>query len=250
MSLKINFYLESRQGNEKNLPINLLVWFDGLRLKYYTGFRIDGCKREGCEHKKCKTKWNYEDQEVKPNNLNEDGLTASFINKKLNKLKSDAASIYNEYENSKKPLTVEVFRNELKIRNDKLLKKAEKQGVNYYFELYKSLKSISPGRLKQVDVTFRHFTRFLVNDRDINSITHETISLFENYLKEHFENARKNLDQDIKTTLSNLNVNEKSIIQLLHTGAHDYQSASNLEQTIAMSIIIGAILTITHGREE
>jgi hypothetical protein len=73
---------------------------------------------------------------------------------------------------------------------------------------------------------------------------------FENYLKEHFENARKNLDQDIKTTLSNLNVNEKSIIQLLHTGAHDYQSASNLEQTIAMSIIIGAILTITHGREE
>jgi site-specific recombinase XerD len=198
MSLKINFYLESRQGNEKNLPINLLVWFDGLRLKYYTGFRIDGCKREGCEHKKCKTKWNYEDQEVKPNNLNEDGLTASFINKKLNKLKSDAASIYNEYENSKKPLTVEVFRNELKIRNDKLLKKAEKQGVNYYFELYKSLKSISPGRLKQVDVTFRHFTRFLVNDRDINSITHETISLFENYLKESDNKGHNTISSNLQ----------------------------------------------------
>ena len=73
---------------------------------------------------------------------------------------------------------------------------------------------------------------------------------FENYLKGHFAAAKKNLNQDIKTTLSNHNVNEKSIIQLLHTGAHNYQSSNSTEQTIAMSIIIGAILTISHGKEE
>lgn len=73
---------------------------------------------------------------------------------------------------------------------------------------------------------------------------------FENYLKGHFSTAKKDLDKDIKTTLSNHNVNENSIVQLLHTGAHNYQSSNNLEQTIAMSIIIGSILTISHGKEE
>ena len=71
----------------------------------------------------------------------------------------------------------------------------------------------------------------------------------ENYLKGNFDNAKKILDQDIKTTLSTQNVNEDSIVQLLHTGAHNYQSSNNMEQTIALSIIIGSILTITHGKE-
>lgn len=72
----------------------------------------------------------------------------------------------------------------------------------------------------------------------------------EDYLKEHFANAKKTLDQDIKTTLSNQNVKEETIVQLLHTGAHNYQSSNNIEQTIAISIMVGAILTITHGKAE
>jgi hypothetical protein len=71
----------------------------------------------------------------------------------------------------------------------------------------------------------------------------------ENYLKEHFVNAKRTLSQDIKTTLSTQNVNEDTIVQLLHTGAHNYQSSNNLEQTIALSIIIGSILTITYGKD-
>ena len=62
--------------------------------------------------------------------------------------------------------------------------------------------------------------------------------------------AKKSLDQDTKTTLANQNVTNDSLTQLLHTGAHNYHSSSNLEQTIAMSIIIGAILEITHGKEQ
>lgn len=69
-----------------------------------------------------------------------------------------------------------------------------------------------------------------------------------NYLKKHFDSAKKNLDQDIKTTLANQNVSKDSLIQLLQTGAHAYQSSSNVEQTLAMSIIIGEILTITHTK--
>jgi hypothetical protein len=71
----------------------------------------------------------------------------------------------------------------------------------------------------------------------------------ENYLKGYFKDAKKNLDQDQKTSLSNQNVNENSIIQLLHSGAHTYKSSSNIHQTVALSLIIGAILTISHGKE-
>jgi len=71
----------------------------------------------------------------------------------------------------------------------------------------------------------------------------------DNYLKNHFKKAKKKLDQDTKTTLANHNISETSIIQLLHTGAHNYTASQNLEQTLALSIIIGEILTITHGKD-
>ncbi|GHU90723.1 hypothetical protein FACS1894155_09430 [Bacteroidia bacterium] len=69
------------------------------------------------------------------------------------------------------------------------------------------------------------------------------------YLNAHFANAKKSLEQDIKTSLSNQNVTEKTILQLLHTGAHNYQAANNLHQTYAISVILGEMLTLTHGKE-
>lgn len=69
------------------------------------------------------------------------------------------------------------------------------------------------------------------------------------YLRGYFAEAKSNLNQDVKTSLSNHNINENSIIQLLHTGAHSYQSSNNIEQTIALSIIVGSIITISHGKE-
>ncbi len=68
------------------------------------------------------------------------------------------------------------------------------------------------------------------------------------YIHSRFGNAKSTLDQDTRTTLSNHNVAESSIVQLLHTGAHNYTASSNMEQTLAVSIIIGAILTISHGK--
>lgn len=68
------------------------------------------------------------------------------------------------------------------------------------------------------------------------------------YLRSHFLKAKENLDTDTKTTLSSQNVTESSIEQLLHIGAHNYSAANNLEQTIAVSIILGRILEISHGR--
>lgn len=73
-------------------------------------------------------------------------------------------------------------------------------------------------------------------------------SNIEDYLRNNFAKAKKSLSQDEKTLLSSQNVTEGSIVQLLHTGAHNYISSQNFDQTLAISIILGAILQITHHK--
>lgn len=68
------------------------------------------------------------------------------------------------------------------------------------------------------------------------------------YLKSNFKKAKGTLDSDTKTTLSTQNVTESTIVQLLHVGAHNYSAANNLEQTLAVSIILGKILELSHGK--
>ena len=80
-----------------------------------------------------------------------------------------------------------------------------------------------------------------------SAASEQAISM-DKYLKANFKKAKSNLDKDAKTTLSTQNVTEGTITQLLHTGAHNYQASNNIDQTIAVSIILGEILTITHGR--
>lgn len=68
------------------------------------------------------------------------------------------------------------------------------------------------------------------------------------YIDEYFDAAKSTLDQNIKTTLSNQSVRKDSIVQLLQTGAHDYHNSKNEEQALALSIIVGAMLTLSHGK--
>lgn len=70
----------------------------------------------------------------------------------------------------------------------------------------------------------------------------------EDYVTENYPIAKKGFDQDTKTTLSSQSVKEDSIVKLLHTGAHNYSASNNIEQTLALSIAIGGMLKITHGK--
>ena len=71
-----------------------------------------------------------------------------------------------------------------------------------------------------------------------------------NYVNNNFVEAKKQLTQDQKTTLANNSISSaKSLIQLLQSGAHNYANSANFEQTVAMSIIIGAMLNITHSKD-
>lgn len=70
------------------------------------------------------------------------------------------------------------------------------------------------------------------------------------YVTSRFQKAKATLDQNTKTTLSNHNVTERSLVQLLHTGAHNYAASANVEQTLAVSIILGVLLTDSHGKAQ
>lgn len=69
------------------------------------------------------------------------------------------------------------------------------------------------------------------------------------YVERYFDDAKKMLDQNQATLLSSQNVKKETLTQLLQTGAHGYRSSENYEQTLAISIILGAMLTISHGKK-
>lgn len=76
----------------------------------------------------------------------------------------------------------------------------------------------------------------------------KTAGNMDNYIKAYFQKAKAKLNDDAKTYLSSHNVNDTSLLQHLHTGAHNYTASKNIDQTIAISIILGAMLQITHGK--
>lgn len=69
------------------------------------------------------------------------------------------------------------------------------------------------------------------------------------YIALYFEEAKKTLSQDFKTLLSVHNISSSSLVQLLHIGAHNYTASQNYDQTIAISIILGAMLNLSHRRQ-
>lgn len=80
----------------------------------------------------------------------------------------------------------------------------------------------------------------------------------EQYLKDYFKAAKAKLSKGEKT-LSSKNLSEedpkslethKQLLSLLNDSAHTYdESTRNYKQTIAMSVMVGAILSCSHGKE-
>ena len=69
------------------------------------------------------------------------------------------------------------------------------------------------------------------------------------YIKKYFEDGKKLLDKDAKTLLAAQSVTQESLPQLLHTGAHNYSSSGNYDQTLAISVILGGMLSVSHGKK-
>ena len=70
--------------------------------------------------------------------------------------------------------------------------------------------------------------------------------IIDDYINKFFDDAKKTLDKNTKTLLSTHNITKESLPQLLHTGAHNYKSSCNLDQTLAISLILAEMLCISH----
>lgn len=53
---------------------------------------------------------------------------------------------------------------------------------------------------------------------------------------------------DLATYLSTVSVTKEKLSSLLQTGAHCYSSSNNREQALALSIVVGAMLKLSHGK--
>ena len=73
---------------------------------------------------------------------------------------------------------------------------------------------------------------------------------FRSYILTFGAKAKKKMDQDTKTLLSNQNVSPDTLTQLLQTGAHNYLSSTSVDQAKCISILLGAILKESHGRSK
>lgn len=77
--------------------------------------------------------------------------------------------------------------------------------------------------------------------KDVNMTT-------DKYIESYFDEARKLLTQDEKTSLSSNSVSKNSIVQLLNIGAHNYTDSKSYDKAYAMSLIIGKMLSISHKK--
>ena len=68
------------------------------------------------------------------------------------------------------------------------------------------------------------------------------------YIMKHCLDAHIKLNKCEKELLSSYSLHGKSILKLLHGGAHGNYISTHMEQTITLSIIIGKILEESHGK--
>lgn len=87
----------------------------------------------------------------------------------------------------------------------------------------------------------------------IDTAAMERCSGLDRYVGEYAGEAKKRLRQaansaDLVTFMRNQAVSPENLLRLLQNGAHAYTSTGNKEQALAMSILIGEMLSISHGR--
>lgn len=101
---------------------------------------------------------------------------------------------------------------------------------------------------------FRMGLRLLAETATAEGVGEEKTPHLSMYVKKYAAKAKKNLrnradGQDIVTYLDTQAVTPDSMIKMLQSGAHGYTSTNNREQAIALSILLGQMLILSHGRE-
>lgn len=145
---EIKFYLEKRKNKidggliVTNVPIILFYSFNGERLQYYTGIRIDA------------SKWDEKNMKVLKG-----FAEASEINRELGKLKTRIEEIHEKAKVLGEDISVEYFRDRLK-GSDSIVK-SKKDFATCYEEYYFSSTLIKrESTLRDIKTSFSAFSKF------------------------------------------------------------------------------------------
>lgn len=158
MKLKYNlkFRLESRKeknSNEiikENVPIYLDFTFEGKRLQYFTGLRIDAMN------------WDLSTQRVVKKSLSKTRINASSFNNHLNDIEKNVIDIYQEFKILHQEIFVDILREELKKR---LFEpdKAEKSFFDIMLEFIDTeskLNDWAKGTITKLKTNYKHLLLF------------------------------------------------------------------------------------------
>ncbi|HAH71437.1 MAG TPA: hypothetical protein DCL74_07125 [Succinivibrionaceae bacterium] len=123
---------------------------------------------------------------------------------------------------------------------------------NLYRDLQNLYKIVSKQKEKFSEDVYRIFRvslRLLVEmaSSDSLAVDHKTSSI-DDYVNRYFEKAHKYLSTEEKNLLSAESINQQSLIKLLQQGAHGYQAEKSKDKVVALAIIIGKMLSISHGK--
>ena len=178
---------KSGQVKKENSPILVDFKFDGQRVIYPIGYRIDD------------NKWSNETQRVKPNNFNKDLISASIINRRINRIEDKLPKIYADAIKLEIDITSKYLINEL---NDYLSTEENIQkkvvvpspnllsNVNDILQLFIDteceLNKWTEGTKKKFITFKRHLTDYNPN-LTFNDITDE-------FLRKYIDHLRKNLN--------------------------------------------------------
>lgn len=175
-----------------------------------------------------------------------DSTSRQIIDKNKDK-KPHQTNISFEEPESQKRLTRRTTAKNLEIFGEKLYLRAGKISDLYrdVMDLYQFY-SKEKHRLSQTFPSIIRMALRLLCETAASDVN----AKIEDYVSNNYPIAKKTFGQDVKTTLASQNIKEDSIVMLLHTGAHNYEASSNLEQTIALSVAVGGMLKITHGKTQ
>lgn len=118
-------------------------------------------------------------------------------------------------------------------------------------DLYRDILSIAEYYLDNKDKLSNKFPALLRMSLRllVETAAAEDTKKIDKYIDTYFESGKALLSKDEKTTLSNNNVTQSSLSQLLNTGAHNYSDSLSYDKAYAMSLIVGKMLSISHKRK-
>lgn len=202
----VNFRLEQRKDKYtkklivQNIPINLDLTYNGKRLIFFTGYRIDADR--WIDFTTDATGEKTKIQKVKKNAVNKDGIQYNIINNRLDKLRSCIDIIFTKAYANNIELDNDYLRKQLlKELDEKNIRKSSNTLFWDKWDDFLETHRVSDLRKKQYRSTRNHLERFQQqtnNKLSFETITPHLLADFEIFLlndspdKKEYENLKKN----------------------------------------------------------